>query len=145
MPRSPYPNSVRAVKSCRFSFNMAGQLLVAQPRGCGTRLSGGTAIPTEPSFGAGEDSEAEEDAASARPARVLAVIALLALVLSLALLPALVGFALAPGPVVRLAAGLGSLVAVVGGVKLAAVIWGLVARFAASPGRREAATAIDLA
>src|SRR5258708_12102197 len=130
MPRSPYPNSVRAVKSCRFSFNMAGQLLVAQPRGCGTRLSGGTAIPAEPSFGAGEDSGAEGDAAGAQPVRVLAAIALLALVVGLAVLPVLVGFRLAPRPVVEIAAGLGSLVSVVGGVKLAATNCGLVAPLA---------------
>src|SRR5260370_37572136 len=114
MPRSPYPNSVRAVKSCRFSFNMAGQLLVAQPRGCGTRLSGGTAIPAEPSFGAGEDSGAEGDAAGAQPVRVLAAIALRALVASLAGLPVLVGLGLAPRPVVESAAGLGSLAAEAG-------------------------------
>jgi len=69
----------------------------------------------------------------------------LGLVVGLAVLPVLVGFGLAPGPVVQVAGGLGSLVAVVGGVKLTAVIWGLVARSAASPGPRVAAPSIDWA
>lgn len=101
------------------------------------------AIPAEPSFGAGEFSGAEEDAAGAQPARVLAAIALLGLVVGLAVLPALVGFGVAPGPVLQAAAGLGSLVAVVGGVKLASVVWGLAARFAASQGHWAAEPSID--
>ena len=122
---------------------MAGQLLVAQPRGCGARLSGGTAIPAEPSFSADDDSGAERDAAIASPARTLAAVAVLGLVVGLAVLPILAGFGMAPGAVVQAAAGLGSLVAVLGGVKLAAVAWGLLARFSARPGRGVAAASVD--
>jgi len=97
---------------------MAGQLLVAQPCGRGVRLNGGNSIPAQPSFGAGEDSGAEEDGAPARPATTPALIVVLGLVVGLAVLPALVGFGMAPSPVVLVAAGLGSLVAVLRGVKL---------------------------
>ncbi|TMC53981.1 MAG: hypothetical protein E6J20_06225 [Chloroflexi bacterium] len=59
------------------------------------------------------------------------------------MLPVLIGFGVAPGPVIQVVAGLGSLVAVARGVKLAAVIWGLAARFATSPRLREIAASID--
>jgi hypothetical protein len=74
---------------------------------------------------------------------LLAVIAVLGLVVGLAALPVLVGLGVANRPAVQFAAGLGSLVAVLGGVKLAAAIWGLVARFATSQGPQVAAASID--
>jgi len=89
------------------------------------------------------DADVEEDVTPVGSGRSIASIAVLGLAVALAALPALIGVGLAPAPVGRVAAGLGGLVAVVGGVKLAAVCWGLAARVVSSPARRFPAASID--
>jgi hypothetical protein len=81
----------------------------------------------------------EEDVAPVHSGRAIALIAVVVLGVALAALPPLIGFGLAPGPVGQLGAGLGSLVAVAVGVKVAAVCWGKVARFVSSPAHRRTA------
>ena len=84
----------------------------------------------------------EEDVAPLRPGRAIALVGVVLLAVGLAVLPVLVGSGSAPRPVALVAAGLGSLVAVFGGVKLAAVILGA-ARFRAEPSTRVPAAGID--
>ena len=85
----------------------------------------------------------EEDVAPVHSGRAIALIALVGLAVGLAALPALIGIGLAPGPVGQVAAGLGSLVAVAGGVKLAALCWGQVARVVSSAAHWGTAASID--
>jgi len=68
-----------------------------------------------------------ENVAPAPPGRAVAAIAVLGLAVALAVLPALLGFGVAPRPVLQAAASLAGLVAVVGGVKLAAMCSGMAA------------------
>jgi len=84
-----------------------------------------------------------EDVAPAPAGRATAAIVVLGLAVALAVLPALIGIGVAPRPVWQVAAGLGCLVAVVGGVKLAAAHRRLAARVEASPVRRASAASID--
>jgi hypothetical protein len=85
----------------------------------------------------------EADVARLHSGRAIALIAVVGLGVGLAALPALIGLGLAPRPVGQVAEGLGSLVAVAGGVKLVAVCWGQVARVASSPAHRPTAASID--
>ena len=123
---------------------MAGQLLVAQLRWCAARLNGGTAIPAEIALAAGEAADGEEVVALAGPGRVAALVAVVGVAVGLAVLPALIGLGLGPSSFwERVAAGLGGLVAVVGGVKLAAMAVGLLFRVKAGPRNHLAADFID--
>jgi hypothetical protein len=101
-----------------------------------------TAIAAETGLVEGLDADVEEGVAPAGGGRVLAVLAVLGLAVALAVLPALIAFGVAPGPVRQVAVGLGSLVAVAGGVRLAVVVVGLV-RFASSQAAEIASAAID--
>lgn len=86
----------------------------------------------------------EEEVALAQPGRAAALIGVVALAVALPLLPIVLGLGLAPAPAQDLvAAGLGSLVAFVGGVKFAAAAWGLIVRFRAGSGAQFAAASID--
>jgi len=122
---------------------MAGQLLVSQPIGCEARLRGRTAIPAEfaEQGRAREVTDLAPDEVVVTPGRAVALVALAGLVLALAVLPALVGLRIVPAASGSAAVGL--LVAVVGRVKLAAVGWGLAARFVAARPLRIGATAVD--
>src|SRR5438270_7527291 len=124
---------------------MAGQLLVSQPNGCEARLRGRTAIPAEfaEQGRAREVTDLAPDEVVVTPGRAVALVALAGLVLALAVLPALVGLRIVPAASGSAAVGVGLLVAVVGGVKLAAVGWGLAARFVAARPLRIGATAVD--
>jgi hypothetical protein len=64
------------------------------------------------------------------------------LAVALAVLPALVAFGVATESVARVAVGLGGLVAVLGGVKLAAATLGAL-RFAANPSGRVSEASFD--
>ena len=77
-------------------------------------------------------AEVEGGVAMATAPRVIVAIAVMGLSAALALLPALVALGIAAGWVARAAVGLGSLVAVWGGGKVAAAILGAW-RFAATP------------
>jgi hypothetical protein len=63
--------------------------------------------------------------------------------MALAVLPAVVAVGAATSAVGQVALSLGSLVAVVGGVKLVAVMWGLLSHLAAESQGRRAATVVD--
>jgi hypothetical protein len=115
---------------------MAGQLLVAQPRGCGARLKERTAIPAE------IPEEMEGEVAAATLARSLATLAVLAAVVALALLPALVAVGLASGGLTSMAIAAGGLVAVVGGGKLAVLAWAL-ASSESDPGFQASVSFVD--
>src|SRR2546430_17687020 len=103
---------------------MAGQFLVPQPDGCGARLRGRTAIPLE--FArqgqAREVTDLAPDEVAATAGRAASLVAAAGLAIGLAALPVLV--AIAPGAGRWLAVGAGSLGAVAGAGKLAAVGWG---------------------
>ena len=101
---------------------MAGQLLVSQPWGCEARLRGRTAIPSEfaAQGSAREVTDLAPDEVAATAGRAAALVAVLGVAIGLAMVPVLV--VLVPVTGQWLAAGAASLVAVVGGVKLAA--WG---------------------
>jgi hypothetical protein len=75
--------------------------------------------------------------------RGLAALAVGALAVALAELPAIVGLGLASGAVGYAAAALGGLAAVWGGVKLAVAAWGLVSARAASPGRQVVPASVE--
>lgn len=86
----------------------------------------------------------EEEVALARPGRAAIGAAVVALAVVLPLLPVVLGLGLAPASVREAVAGvLGSLVAIVGGVKFAAAAWGLVARLTAGEGAQLAAASVD--
>ena len=86
----------------------------------------------------------EEEGALAQRGRAAGLVAVIAFAVALPLLPVVVGLGLVPGPVRELtAAVLGSLVATVGGVKFAAAVWGLIARFTAGTGAQFAAAPTD--
>ena len=74
----------------------------------------------------GEDGEADvaDDAAIVRRGQVLAGLGVVGLAVALAVLPMLVAFGVATGAVASAGVWLGSLVAIGGGVKAAAVILG---------------------
>ena len=101
---------------------MAGQLLVSQPHGCEAQLRGRTAIPSEfaAQGSAREVTDLAPDEVAATAGRAAALVAVLGVAIGLAMVPVLVLFVPVTGQ--WLAAGAASLVAVVGGVKLAA--WG---------------------
>jgi hypothetical protein len=75
-----------------------------------------------------QTADLEGSAGAVSVARTIAAIAVVLGAVSLAVLPVVMGLGLAPGEVVRALAGAGSLAAVVGGVKLGVVAWGLVRR-----------------
>jgi len=85
----------------------------------------------------------KENVAPAPPGRAVAAIAVLGLAVALAVLPALLGFGVAPRPVLQAAASLAGLVAVVGGVKLAAMCSGMAARVETIPAGWTSAASID--
>ena len=87
-------------------------------------------------------SDLMAEAAPATAARTAALIAVLCMTIALATLPVLVGFGLVPFAG-WLADGLGSLAAVAGGVKLAAMGWGLLARFETGRAPMAAAASMD--
>ena len=122
---------------------MAGQLLVSQPWGCEARLRGRTAIPSEfaAQGSAREVTDLAPDEVAATAGRAASLVAAAGLAIGLGALPVLI--AVAPGAGQWLAAGVGSLVAVAGGVKFAAVGWALAARFEADGTLRVAAAPID--
>jgi hypothetical protein len=95
---------------------MAGQLLVAQPHGCGARLRRTTAIPAQ------FLEDAEGEVASATLTLSLGAVAIAALAVAPAVLPALVASGPAPLGLTFVAAA-GFLVAVLGGGKVALVAW----------------------
>src|SRR5256885_17180665 len=101
---------------------MAGQLLVSQLHGCEAQLRGRPAIPSESGAqgSAGEVTDLAPDEVGATAGRAAALVAVLGVAIGLAMVPVLV--VLVPVTGQWLAAGAVSLVAVVGGVKLAA--WG---------------------
>jgi hypothetical protein len=115
---------------------MAGQLLVAQPRGCGARLKEGTAIPAE------IPEAMEGQVAAATLGRSLGALAVLAAVVALALLPALVAVGPASAGLTSMAVAAGGLVAVVGGGKLAVLAWGL-ASSESDPGFQASVSFVD--
>src|SRR5439155_24031229 len=82
------------------------------------------------------------EAAPATAARTAALIGVPCMTIALATLPVLVGFGLVPFAG-SLAAGMGSLAAVAGGVELAAVGGGLVARFESGRGPMAAPASVD--
>jgi hypothetical protein len=101
-------------------------------------------IPAKFELGANGVTEMEEEAALARPGRAAVGVIVMGLALALPVLPAVLGLGLAPAPVREAAeAALGSLVAIVGGVKLAAAAWGLIARLTAGHGSQFAAASVD--
>ena len=101
---------------------MAGHLLVSQPYGCEAQLRGRTAIPSEfaAQGSAREVTDLAPDEVAATAGRAAALVAVLGVAIGLAIVPVLV--VLVPVTGQWLAAAAASLVAVVGGVKLAA--WG---------------------
>jgi hypothetical protein len=84
-----------------------------------------------------------EEFAPVHLGRAIALFAVAGLGVALVALPPLIGFGLAPRPVGQVAAGLGSLLAVAVGVKVAAVSWGQVARFVLGLAHRRTAASID--
>jgi len=73
----------------------------------------------------GPRADLEDESARGGGGRTAALLGVVGLAAALAALPAFVAMGAAP----EAAAGLASLVAVVGGVKVAATVWGLVAAF----------------
>lgn len=123
---------------------MAGQLLVAQPSGCAARLTGGTAIQAEIVLAGGDVAHVEEDVALAGPGRAAALFVVTVAAVTLLLLPAWAGLGLGPlSSWQQVAAGLGGLVAVMGGVKFVAMAWGLVFGWTAGPRNYLAADSLD--
>ena len=78
----------------------------------------------------------------ARRGQVLAAVGVVVLAVGMAVLPMLVALGGAPGAVARTAVGLGSLAAVWGGVKAAAVVLGA-AEYARRPRRTDIAASCD--
>jgi len=91
---------------------------------------------------AGVFNDLMAETAPTMAARTAALAAVLAMTIALAALPVLVGSGLVP-VAGWLAAGLGSLVGVAGGVKLAAMGLGLLARFATGRAPMAAAASMD--
>src|SRR5437660_2447367 len=122
---------------------MARQLLVSQPHGCEARLRGRTAIPAEFAVQGSvrEVTDLAPDVVAATSGRVASLVGVAGLAIGLGVLPIVV--ALVPTAGQWLAVGAGSLVAVAGGVKLAAVGWALAARFEADSTLRVAMAPID--
>ena len=75
--------------------------------------------------------------------RTAALIGVAVMAIGLAALPVVVALGPAPGAGAWLAAGAGSLVAVVGGVKLAAMAWGIATRLATRRMPQVAAASTD--
>ena len=123
---------------------MARQLLVAQPCGCGTPLTGGTAISAEVGReGLRREAFVVVEVAPAGVGRTAALLLVVVLAVTTAVLPAAFALGMAGGVAGTLTAGLGGLAAVFGGVKLAAAAGGLASGLLERPRLRAVAAAID--
>jgi hypothetical protein len=101
-------------------------------------------IPAKFELGANGVTEMEEEGGLAQPGRAAVGVMVIGLAVALPVLPVVLVLGLAPAALREAAAAvLGSLVAIVGGVKLAAAAWGLVARLTAGRGTQVAAASVD--
>ena len=129
------------------SINIIGQSLVAQARGCGGCYPGGTAIKVT---GVDREScprpiwdETEAELEGASFVSTLAMGAIAATGLLLAVLPVVIALRVLELPSGWVGAGVGSLGAALGGVKLIAMAWAVGARLSAGSPARAAVAAAD--
>jgi hypothetical protein len=94
----------------------------------------GTAIPVV--------DETEGEVAALSPARSLGVLAVIALAVALAVLPALVAIGWAPSALTAAVAAGAGLAVAAGGLKWAAFVWGLASR-GSDPGLRPPVPVVD--